>query len=267
MAIDYNNDATWATDEIYRQPDFDLASYQARVDKICGKAANGQSNMIVFWSPSPQGYKKRYCEWDKAGFGTKTHLRAKYCYFPYDDGEIAVDIPVPRWVIEQHQDPAQYLATDELTRWKTEDNGKQKSQKELRPRYPTDGIYLPFLVIGKHNGWCCKALKNDSLVCYGDYRVPDESYLALLKQAVVMRDANETQRTDQPISRQTLRQAAREAASRVQKEQEETRAMRETLLDEHLPEILEMMTGEKFRDLPAWSLPTQKTESGLVTLN
>lgn len=120
MPFDLNDDSTWINAKIYEAPSFNIAAYQSKVDEICGKANTGLSNVRVIWSPSPQGFKERYCKWDEGGNGTETHLRSKYCYHTYEDKikDILLDVPIPRWVLEQHHHPAQ-IGDDETGRWET----------------------------------------------------------------------------------------------------------------------------------------------------
>lgn len=269
MTIDYNEPSSWLNEAVYRAPaGVDMVAFQEKLDEICGKAFNGWSNVRLVWGASPEtSYNRQFCKWE-GEYGIETHLRARYCYFSHDDGQTIIDVPAPRFALEQYNHPAQYVGGDEVARWSmmTDSFGIQ-SRRELRPRHSTEGLYTPLMVIADHKE--CAAFHKRGKTCWGSYRTPDESYLKVLEQAVHIRDQEYDQRPDEPISLRTLQRAALEVTAQQEAKKQAADEAMDEYVNENMLEIMEQITGQSFKDkLPAWSLPSNtKKENGIITLN
>lgn len=239
--MDYNVPETW-TEAIHAMPfGVDVESFQSKINRICGLTPFGTPNVKLTWMPDAENYTKYYSEWDEAGFGTKTRLVGMYVY----DENLSETIPPPRWALKQFVHPSRYLGTDDAVRWTSSGNGGQVKVRELRPPRSDKGFYARLMAIGRHNESCCREQKQQGLTCWGDYREPDESYLNLLKKAVAMRDAEESQNPNEPLSARTLQLAAIEAANDVKAQQEREEAITLNHITENLDTILAHATGDK----------------------
>lgn len=261
MAVDYNNWKTWMTAEIHTPPSsVNIAAYQNRIDEICGFTPSGKSTVLLTWMPAMENYSKYYCEWDKGGFGIKSHLRGTYKFVTlYDPDGNPIDVPPPRWALKQWQSGVQYMATDEQSRWqKAETNIKyeqtehgmqrvagQTFLREVRPSHPKEGRYIPFMRIGKHDGFCCKREQVKGNACYGEYREPDGAYLEVLRSAVKLRSEEVNgQNPNEPISIHTLTQAAKEAAEKEEGKRQRTAELVKGLVNETFDEIMIQASGD-----------------------
>lgn len=262
--MDYNNPKTWVNPALHNEPAlFDKAAYQRRIDGICGLNEYGGPNVLLTWCPSQENYSRWFCEWDEAGFGTKTELRATYVYDTLDDGQgNELELPPPRWALKQFMPPAQYLLTDDQVRWKKAITGKNNQRtfvKELRPARPHDGIYVPLLRIGAHTDYCCREEKKHGLKCWGRYAEPGEEQLLILRAAVDARAADNADRPEAGITQKHLRQAATEAAETVRRREEIASAHLDGVLDEHMDSILaHILNDPSFAErTKAFSLPPE----------
>ncbi len=275
MNIDFNRPETWLNSEIHTPPSFDVKNYQILIDQICGLTPSGKSTVLLSWCPAIENYSHRYCEWDQAGIGTKTHLRGLYKFKTlYDPEGNPIDIPPPRWALKQWQSGAQYIATDELSRWqKAESNFKdeltenglkkvaqQVAYREVRPPYPKEGRYIPLLRIGKHNGYCCDAEKKNGNICYGEYRIPDEAYLEILRSAFRIREDEKGQNPNEPISAKTLMEAAKEAAEIEEQKRLASKQLISNIIDENWDEIISTDPDS----LKKFSFPAFKKQNGIL---
>lgn len=264
--MDFNDSRTWLTPELHRAPAFDVAGYQARVDAICGLNSFGRPNVLLSWAPSPENYQKYFCEWDTAGFGTKTEVRAQYVFetLTNKDGDI-LELPPPRWVLKQFVPPAFYAATDNSVRWSKKQSapvatqtlvhgaekrsdglqeGSQVFLREIRPPRPVDGYYVPLMAIGGHNGYCCAEMKRSRRTCFGTYREPDDAYLEWLRAAVKLRTESDEENPEAGITPKLLKRAAAEAAEKLEKQEREADEHLHGLVSDNLGEIMAYL----FRD-------------------
>jgi hypothetical protein len=146
--------------------------------------------------------------------------------------------------LKQFVHPAQY-ANDEITRWAKKTDGKQTLLRELRPAKPLSGYYAPLLRIGRHTPSCCKDAKKDRVTCWGTYRAPDDKYLELLSKAVAIRERENEQRPDEPISTETLLAAGREAVALEQHQHAVGDAWLDKLIDDNLEALVAYYTGDR----------------------
>ena len=239
-----NNSKDWG--RVISAPSFDVQGYQDKIDKICGLNPLGKPNVKLTWMPDAENWSYRYTTWDSGGFGVKKELRAQYVFETVG----GIDIPPPRWTFKQWMSGAQYATTDNQTRWQRRETGRNQVEvRESRPPLPVEGCYVPhpspLLRVAAHNGQCCMDAQASQTKCWGSYREPDESYLILLKQAVKRRDAENAQNPNEPLSEETLKQAAMEAGEIIKAKKEAARANLEGWVDENWQEVFADYTGDK----------------------
>lgn len=259
MTFDLNKTDTWIADEIFRVPPFDFESYQKKIDAICGLNSLGKPNVIATWMPAVENWTPYYTSWTQSdsGFGIDLILRSQYVAqtLEDEDGNV-IDVPPPRFALKQWLAGAQYAASEEKSRWLVRRDGFQVHVRENRPPHPKEGRYIPLISIGLHNAWCCKAAKKENVTCWGDYRLPDEAYLTWLQKAVDIRNRTSTQDTNQALTQKTLMEAAKETVLEQNAKKERAELATDSLITENLPEMLELVTGERLRDPKAFSLPS-----------
>lgn len=254
--LDYNNPVTWATVDLYKEPDgFNAQEFQEKINKIFGLTDSGLPLVRLVWAPDRQKcYSKFYTKWAASGFGIETELRAKYRWatiqIPNSADEI--DIPPPRWIIEDYEHPARYMASWEQTRF-------DPQGRERRPAPPPWGYYCHLYTIAKHNETCCATAKKSHVVCWGEYREPDERDIAELRRAKHLRDKDVEIPLDQPLSEETLALLKQNTVN----EQKRLKAAKEErireIVDENALEMIAAVTGADLSDKTAkFSLPKRK---------
>ena len=263
MTFSLNNAATWGTKEVHQPPSsFNVAAFQAKLDKIFGLAPNGMPIVRLVWAGDiAKCYSRFYTEWTNAGFGTESELRAKYRYatIKIPGTTDYIDIPPPRWIIEDREDASRYASIWQQTRWQ---NGK-----EMRPPPPLDGYYCHLMTIAKHDASCCNQAKEDRVVCWGQYRKPDARDLAMLNKARQARDADVHIPLDRPLSEQTMELVGRDANNRALKRAEYADDQMKQMVDDNALELISQATGIDLSDkTKKFSIPSGMTqkESGLI---
>jgi hypothetical protein len=242
--MDYNKPETW-TEKIHEMPlGVDVKAYQEKINGICGLSPFGTPNVKLTWMPSIENYSKYYSEWNEAGFGTKAILRCQYVYETVYEKGIPFDIPPPRWALKQFVHPSRYITAEETVRWKIMQDGQQVLLRENRPPRSDKGFYTNLRRIGKHNPWCCRKMKKQGLTCWGEYRKPDSSYLLMLKKAVAIREKEENQSPNEPLTEETMAKAALEAANEIKEQDEQAEAYLLARIEENLPKIAAAITGD-----------------------
>lgn len=171
----------WADDSSWRRPIFDVKAFQAKIDEIVGLTVRGDSIVRLQWMRDMECYEKRYTAWDSVGTPIKHELRATYKFVtvPIEGGDI-IDIPPPRWVLEQRYEPEQIAEAWEKERWETEDG----IARPLKDAVPGNGYYKWLWTVASHNNCCEEGVITDehgSRVCWGRYRKPGEKDLTTLR--------------------------------------------------------------------------------------
>lgn len=255
----FNRDdpTTWATTELHQQPlGFNVSAFQKKIDKILGLTENGMPVARLVWAPDIQNtYSKFYCEWDGL-FGTATELRAKYRYATLKIPgtlDTYIDIPPPRWIIEEHNSHGQMSASWEQARW-------NKAGKEVRPPMPLEGYYSELFTIADHNETCCE--EAEKMVCWGKYRLPAQEDLDRLQMAKTLRDRDAFVDPTTPLSDETLALIKLDTRNRLEKHNADKDALIDEFIDEHAPALIEKFTGQK-TNTAAFDLPK---ENGLIAL-
>lgn len=182
----------WADNSTWPRPVFDVAAFQKKIDEIVGVTLKGQSIVRLRWMRDPDCYEKFYTKWDLAT-PVAFDLRARYKFATVDlpNGDF-VDIPPPRWVLEQRYEPEQIAAEWEKARWETVDG----MPRPKRDACPAEGYYSHLWTIAAHSPDCCvEGVSKDGTVCWGMYRQPSEKDLTTLR-AMMWRKRKDGLRTD-----------------------------------------------------------------------
>lgn len=234
-----NKPDTWGCAEVYQPPPFPVSAFQKKLDAIFPPTIKGQPRVRLVWAGDIQRcYSKFGAEWSKiTGHATKWDLRAKYRYAELKiDGEF-LDVPPPRWILEQREEPGQYLQSWEAGRW-------NKDGQEVRPPAPLDGYYSHLWTIARHSETCCKDTPK-GLVCWGKYREPDDRDIEVLKRAKYYRDKDEAFSLENPVPDKILASAAKTANEKALRKQTEADEELKEYIDDNALELIEMFTGIK----------------------
>jgi hypothetical protein len=265
-SFDKNKPGTWACSEIYSPPaSFDMAGYQSKIDAILGKSDTNHSVVRLVWAGDRKlAYSPFYVTWKPSGFGLSSELRAKYKYasLQVPGTSDIIDVPPPRWIFEEFNHPGQYMAAWEATRWQEIDGHR----REVRPAPPPNGYYSHLLTIADHgNHQCCEQAKKDYVVCWGNYREPDETDLNILRRAKMEREKDRFIDTTKPLDAETLNILGKETEDRVKEQRRLIDKKVEEYIDENFLELCEAVglpvTGKA---RAAYSIPKQKTENGII---
>jgi hypothetical protein len=243
--FDFDKPETWASEEIYHYPDFNKESFQGLLDDLFGLSETGLPNVRLVWPGDiKKCYSKFYTTWTSSGFGVDTELRAKYKYasIQIPGTSDTIDIPPARWILEQFNHPGQYLASWEATRF-------DKEGREVRPAPPPHGYYSHLWTIARHNEQCCKEAIENKKVCWGNYRLPDDHDIKMLKEAKRARDADREIDTTKPLDDLTLKQIEREVVDLGEKNDKRNAALLDEFVDEHAYELIEYFIGVPCSDI------------------
>lgn len=261
MTLDLNKPDTWADSAIHSPPAIHL-KFQARIDKIFGLAENAMPIVRLVWAPDiQQCYSKFYTSWNEFKQGVDTELRAKYKYatVAIPGSPDIIDIPPPRWILEQREEPGQYAQAWEAARYDNEG-------RERRPPPPTTGYYSHLMTIATHDSVCCKNTPKQ-VVCWGKYREPDTKDLEILKRAKYLRDQDKEIDVHKPLTVETL--AAVGKKTRDEQVEREMKIAEKTaeFVEDNALELIQMFTGQRLSEkTKKFSFPSnmKRKESGLI---
>lgn len=266
MSLDFNKPETWADPALHSPPSFDVEAYQTRINDILGLSETGMPVVRLVWAPDiTKCYSKFYTSWIGL-MGANSELRAKYKYatIQIPNTPDQIDIPPPRWILEEFHHPGQYTAAWEQTRF-------NKDGYEIRPAPPTDGYYDELLKIAIHNPKkCCKQAIKRKVVCWGRYRQPDTKDLDVLRKAKAKRDAAPFIDVTKPLTEIDKKRVALETKNRVEEQQKLIQEKIKEFVDENALELLEAsIPGIRLSDKTTkFSIPklmnTKTTEAGLI---
>lgn len=195
----YDDPRNWGSPGIWHAPTFNAAKFQKRLNRIVG-TSDGKPIVRLVWAWDHRTRDFYFCDWDSFGRGTKAEFRYKYRFTTLNlgDGD-TMDIPPPRWILEQRYEPGQYAPSWEAGRWMTKTLGWDKKLKadikkrfELRPQAPPDGWYGFLRCISDHDAdeLCCTRARQRGGTCWGYYREPSRLDLDLVQDAVRRRNAD-----------------------------------------------------------------------------
>lgn len=155
-------------------PDFDIESYQRKIDLIAGKSRD-ESILRLEWGGS--GTVSKYTKWDSAGMPLEAELIPRHA-IPRRNQilDFIEHIPIRRWIITQRQEPEQYGYGDDSDNTFTDEYGVVCKISE-KPK----SFYTPLIYVGDHSK--CPADCCANTVCLGDYKAPDQSELDWITEA------------------------------------------------------------------------------------
>jgi hypothetical protein len=263
MAFNLDKPETWANTAVHHPPSsFRIDEFQERLNAVMGLSDTGLPMVRVVWAGDiAKTYSKFYVSWIGSR-GVMSELRAKYkyCTIQIPETPDIIDIPPPRWILEEWNHPGQYFESWEAARF-------DKEGREIRPEPPPEGYYSHLFTIARHNKFCCERAKKDSVVCWGNYRKPDGRDIAMIQEAKHRRDADKEVPLDRPLSLDILENVAKETASAIQTRQEKIDDELRQYIDENAVELICAFTGIEMNDkMKKFSFPKthQSTESGLI---
>ena len=160
----------WTT-EFSQPPQFDVNTYQERLNTICGKS-RGEPIMKLEWGGNATMTK--YTEWDSYGTPTKADIVPRFALTrAHEFLDLEIYIPIKRWIISERMEAEQLRPDDNSDNSFTNGYGVTciASQK---PK----SFYTPYIYVGDHSKCapnCCE--KN---ICLGDYKLPTAAELDYL---------------------------------------------------------------------------------------
>lgn len=239
----YDEPRRWADTNSWARPSFNVAEFQKKIDEIVGKSVRGDSIVVLRWMRDSECYEKFHTEWDTLGTPTKHELRARYNYVSIDlpNGDF-IDIPPPRWVLEQRYEPEQIADEWNKTRWENKDG----MPVPVRDACPTNGYYQYLWMIGHHTETCCDdGITKDGKVCWGRYREPSEKDLTVLK-AMMWRRAKDNLNTNpfEKVSEDVERTVLKRAADLDAVAKEKQSALRKDIIADAFAQSLHKFTDD-----------------------
>lgn len=252
-SLDYDEPRSWAHQEIYSYPNYDVGEFQKKLDKLFGLSETNLPIVRIVWPGDiKKCYSKFYVSWAGSGFGIDTELRAKYRYASIKiPGTVdIIDVPPPRWILEQFNHPGQYMASWEAARF-------DKAGREIRPAPPPNGYYSHLWTIARHDEKCCEEARASTKVCWGSYRQPDDQNIDMLAQAKQARDRDREIDTTKPLDERTIEAINRETEERLAKTDAIVEQHLREFIDENALEMIEFFTGRRAsnRARKAFSIP------------
>jgi len=245
----YDEKTRWAEAGIYKQPLFNVTSFQRQIDKVVGLSPSGDPIVRLIWAWDARKWENT--AWDLAGNATEGEWRQKYRALTVDIGnDDYVDISPPRWILEERYEPESIAESWELTRYQRHVTGRpnlfcpschtmqwisveQSEGDQVVCRFcsniqiltsvnqdvwgpvPREGWYnlLPHIgIIAHHRNGCCKREWEETReICYGEYKLPDNRELHRLKKAIYLR--NKEMATDPHIKPELNEVALQQAKS------------------------------------------------------
>jgi hypothetical protein len=255
--FDLNDSTTWGHQSVHSLPRFDVAGFQAKINKIF--PVEDYPNVRLVWAASIKDcYSRRYSEWSKiSGLGTESELRARYRFAELKIDGVTIDIPPPRWIIEERNSLGQVGPSWEAARF-------GKDGREMFPPLPLEGYYSELFKVVEHNGECCKSTPKE-IVCWGQYREPNQSDLDRLQKAKFLREQAEKIDLNAPLNDKVLASAGRETNARIAQKQLMNDEKMKEFVDENALELIAMFTGQPLSaKTKKFSIGQTKKENGLI---
>lgn len=244
----------WGDPSIWPRPSFNVEEFQKKIDKIVGLSVRGDSIVKLRWMRDNECYEKIYTKWDLAT-PTDFDLRAKYKFTTIDlpDGNF-VDIPPPRWVLEQRYEPEQIADEWEATRWENVDG----LPRPIRDACP-GGYYQWLWTIAEHTNCCEDGITEENTVCWGKYREPNEKDLTTLR-AMMWRKNKDNLHTNpfEKVSESVETEMIRRANEAYQADHAKRRALHRDVVDDAVKQVIHKYTDDpsvlkhgKYRFVPS----------------
>jgi hypothetical protein len=199
------------TDEFHPQPEFNLAGYQARLDKICGKA-NDHSKIKLVWGAAEE--EVQAAQIGSLGMATKLVKIGRHLTRVRDKRE---RVRIRRWIFLEWQPPEPLAVENQYVQMPGGGLFKPPSFNDINRLGDWELVY----VVGDHSK-CDKAVC-DSLEfpCHGEYRKPDESDLKkFMRMTGATQDAMIQTDPFSPMSQEIMERLARRTAEVEAKRQQ-----------------------------------------------
>lgn len=149
--------STWTT-EMVAAPPFDVSAFQQKLNEIAGLTQQGEPVLRLTWGGDAAWFERPYgsTEWVET---------TRYFFLSKKRQTFGQKIPIRRWIIEQNTDAGQLNAMGGKT-------GSIQTEET--------GFYTPYIYVGDHTQCpmdCCA-----TSLCLGDYKIPNEDELKLIKE-------------------------------------------------------------------------------------
>ena len=175
----------WADQSTWRRPSFDVEGFQSKINEIVGLSQRFDPIVKLRWMRDSECYEKKNTSWDSENKVITFDLRARYKFLTIDNlpdqPGLIIDIPPPRWVLEQRYEPEQIREAWEKERWEMIDG----MPRPVKDSCPSEGYYAHLWTIAGHDGCCEDGVTEGAdgapQVCWGQYRAPSEKDLTTLK--------------------------------------------------------------------------------------
>lgn len=147
-------------------PEFDVEGFQKKLNAIAGLTQANEPVLKLTWAGNEGWFEVDGTEWVE---------RPRYAFLSRQQHNYGQAIPIRRWIIEENTDPGQLDAM---------------GGKDGRLKVAEKGFYSIWLLIADHAK--CAGKCSEKKICYGDYRHPDDSDLAYIKEVTfrIMTDKN-----------------------------------------------------------------------------
>ena len=183
-----------------------IGEFQKRLDSVFG----AEKAIVLVWSGDRSYGDEFYTDWHFNGLPKGRPERKPVLLF----GEVPVNetdycyITCPRWLLMEVNHGSQLEAGWEDSAWVT-DPDMFGGKKRIRTAKPPKYFYAHLRVIAEHEQTtvigevppCCRRLWQKKRICYGKYRLPDDTDIAFVRNIRTNMDARGiTQRNDEARS-------------------------------------------------------------------
>lgn len=248
----YDDHKAW--DKAIPAPDFNVAAFQAQIDRITG-TVRGQPILMLRWTwDCHQTYFK----------GTWAEEEVWEYAVAWRNGNPVIP---PRWVLHQRYEVGQYRDSWEVTRYiQNPEIGEIMDRGEPPPEW-----YKHLATLTIHNDFCCHyAMNQDKAKCHGvRYRKPDDQDLDELRKQRREHDILPSMNPHEPLSDAEVQAAFAAANGREKEKQAKLATYRKARWAEFMKDFGFKAPGqgrEKKRNYSFDQLPTgfETAPSGLI---
>jgi hypothetical protein len=208
----------WSSDTAL--PYFGVLDYQKKIDEIVGTNRDGKPIIRIVSATESFTY----------AFGER---QPYYWIRRIPDGEGYIYHTVKRFIFEKRLEPETYVDSWNAQRYSLQD---PETLETIDLGEPPSEWYRPegeFIAEHDPNKSCCTRLfQKEQKLCYGYFRLPNESDLDRLRKSVRERDARKYQDPYKPLSMDALKEIAWQANDVVRQEQIRLRNLRREMIDE-----------------------------------
>lgn len=214
--------------------------WQADFQKKLDSAFGAERGIVLAWSGDKRYWDSYAIDWFATGKAKKFEQRPIVLFgcFNISETDYYFCVP-PRWLLLERHHPAQYESTWEASAWAIDDK-MLGGKKQILPSDPPREKYQWLRTIAEHDQTvvigemprCCRQALDVKKVCYGRYRPPSDLDLAYVRGIRERMDASGvTQRNDEPVNDQSIRQAQMTSQFYIQQSRrQEASALKEFIL-------------------------------------